>query len=185
MASLKAWHAWGVGCGRQWQRVHPASCHVVYTAPRPPPQHNSHFKEHRIPGPPTSWDVVYTYIQTKASSTRRVSVPFHRSCWSSFHVTGVWFPWETSVVTNSNWPHPQTGRNHAGMPWCSSRSSSVPFLFIHYSYYLKAIQLAPKSGRPYNQLAVIAIKAVSVGCYDDVIHVLFMYIPCIIRVCCM
>ena len=29
------------------------------------------------------------------------------------------------------------------------------------SYYLKAVQLAPKSGRPYNQLAVIAINAVS------------------------
>jgi hypothetical protein len=29
------------------------------------------------------------------------------------------------------------------------------------SYYLKAVQLSPKSGRPYNQLAVIAINAVS------------------------
>ena len=32
---------------------------------------------------------------------------------------------------------------------------------LSFSYYLKAIQLYPKSGRPYNQLAVIAVNAVS------------------------
>ena len=31
-----------------------------------------------------------------------------------------------------------------------------------FSYYLKAQELAPKNGKPYNQLAVIAIHAVSV-----------------------
>ena len=32
---------------------------------------------------------------------------------------------------------------------------------LFFSYYLKAQQLAPKDGKPYNQLAVIAINAVS------------------------
>lgn len=39
-------------------------------------------------------------------------------------------------------------------------SSCVPFIHSP-SYYLKAQSLAPKDGKPYNQLAVVALNAVS------------------------
>ena len=59
-------------------------------------------------------------------------------------------------------------------PWELGRSDERPDALLHkasfmkpcfhlfcYSSYLKAQQLAPKDGRPYNQLAIVAINAVS------------------------
>ena len=46
------------------------------------------------------------------------------------------------------------------------------------SYYLKAQQLAPKNGKPYNQLAVIAIHAVSVCVYVCVYVCVCLYYAC-------
>ena len=46
------------------------------------------------------------------------------------------------------------------------------FHLLCYSSYLKAQQLAPKDGKPYNQLAIIAINAVSFG-----FHLFYHFVP--------
>lgn len=38
--------------------------------------------------------------------------------------------------------------------------SLVPLCMLHPSWYLRAQQIAPKNGRPYNQLALLAVYTV-------------------------
>ena len=152
------------GCGT---RGHPASCHVVYTATC---SLVTLLRHQAILG---SWDTLGFH----SWDMRSVPVPFHRCSWSSFHVTGVWFPSVISPATNRYWPHPLTGQNHVGKYiYRSLRVLMGVFILKCLSHYLKAIRLAPKRGRPYNQLAVIAINAVSARlCFDGgVFCVLFM-----------
>lgn len=72
--------------------------------------------------------------------------------------------YQQQLATHPNWAlprryNPYFSLNVKGMAFLLY--APYPPLSLSLSHYLKAIQLAPKIGRPYNQLAVIAINAVS------------------------